>query len=79
MFVERRPTSEIDRAPVGLAVGPLVPTGIHAVGGQAGVENVLDVLRLGIDSSLLGMGKSAIKELARDDLFVPRDFSPLDW
>ncbi len=50
-----------------------------AVNGQAGVENVLDVLRMGIDSTLLGMGKASIDELDRADLFVPPDFSPLDW
>jgi pre-mycofactocin synthase len=50
-----------------------------AANGQAGVENVLDVLRMGIDSALLGMGKSSISELSRDDLFVPKDFCPLDW
>ena len=28
-----------------------------AANGQAGVENVLDILRSGIDSALLGLGK----------------------
>jgi len=32
--------------------------------GQAGVENVLDILRGGIDSALLGLGKAAIRDLA---------------
>lgn len=32
--------------------------------GQAGVENVLDVLRNGIDASLLGLGRGSVKELA---------------
>ncbi len=50
-----------------------------AANGQAGVENVLDVLRTGIDSALLGMGKSSISELSHEDLFVPKDFCPLDW
>jgi pre-mycofactocin synthase len=50
-----------------------------AANGQAGVENVLDVLRMGIDSALLGMGKSSISELSRQDLYVPKDFCPLDW
>ncbi len=36
-----------------------------AANGQAGVENVLDVLRMGIDSTLLGLGKSSIAELSR--------------
>ena len=47
-----------------------------AANGQAGVENVLDVLRMGIDSNLLGMGKSSIAELRPDDLVIPDDFSP---
>ncbi len=45
-----------------------------AANGQAGVENVLDVLRGGIDSSLLGLGKSSIHELGRDDVIAPPDF-----
>ena len=47
-----------------------------AANGQAGVENVLDVLRMGIDSNLLGMGKSSIAELTPDDLVMPDGFSP---
>ncbi|OLZ42965.1 pre-mycofactocin synthase MftD [Amycolatopsis keratiniphila] len=46
-----------------------------AAGGQAGVENVLDVLRNGIDSTLLGLGKRSIHELCRDDLVVPQGFA----
>ena len=45
-----------------------------AANGQAGVENVLDVLRGGIDSSLLGLGRSSINELSRDDVIAPPDF-----
>lgn len=45
-----------------------------AAGGQAGVENVLDVLRNGIDSALLGLGKTSIGELGRDDVIVPPGF-----
>jgi L-lactate dehydrogenase (cytochrome) len=50
-----------------------------AANGQAGVENVLDVLRAGIDSTLLGLGAASIGDVGPDDLFVPPDFSPLDW
>ena len=46
-----------------------------AANGQAGVENVLDVLRNGIDSTLLALGKSSIHELSPDDLVIPRDFA----
>jgi L-lactate dehydrogenase (cytochrome)/glycolate oxidase len=45
-----------------------------SVNGQAGVENVLDVLRGGIDAALLGLGKSNITELSRDDVVAPPDF-----
>jgi isopentenyl diphosphate isomerase/L-lactate dehydrogenase-like FMN-dependent dehydrogenase len=41
-----------------------------AANGQAGVENVLDVLRSGIDSTLLGLGLSSIDELDVDRLIV---------
>jgi heme/flavin dehydrogenase (mycofactocin system) len=45
-----------------------------AANGQAGVENVLDVLRGGIDSALLGLGLSSIDELSPDTLLVPEGF-----
>lgn len=45
-----------------------------SVNGQAGVENVLDVLRGGIDSTLLALGRSSVGELSRDDVVAPRDF-----
>ena len=45
-----------------------------AANGQAGVENVLDVLRSGIDSTLLGLGVSSIDELDAEQLAVPDDF-----
>jgi L-lactate dehydrogenase (cytochrome)/glycolate oxidase len=45
-----------------------------AANGQGGVENVLDVIRGGIDSALLGLGKSHVSELDRDDVVAPSDF-----
>src|SRR4051794_2264805 len=45
-----------------------------AANGQAGVENVLDILRSGVDSALLGLGKSSVQELTPDDVVVPPDF-----
>ena len=45
-----------------------------AANGQAGVENVLDILRGGIDSALLGLGLSSIDELAPETLVVPDGF-----
>jgi L-lactate dehydrogenase (cytochrome) len=46
-----------------------------AAAGQHGVTNVLEVLRQGIDSTLLGLGKSGIDELSRDDLIIPDGFA----
>jgi len=45
-----------------------------SVNGQAGVENVLDVLRGGIDACLLGLGKSHVNELTADDVTAPEGF-----
>jgi len=45
-----------------------------AANGQAGVENVLDILRSGIDSALLGLGKGHVNELTRDDVVAPDGF-----
>jgi pre-mycofactocin synthase len=45
-----------------------------AANGQAGVENVLDILRNGIDSALLGLGRGSIDELSPDDVLVPAGF-----
>jgi heme/flavin dehydrogenase (mycofactocin system) len=46
-----------------------------AANGQAGVENVLDILRDGIDSALLGLGHSTIHDLTRDDIVIPPGFA----
>jgi heme/flavin dehydrogenase (mycofactocin system) len=46
-----------------------------AANGQAGVENVLDILRGGIDSTLLALGKTSVHELGREDLLIPPGFS----
>lgn len=42
--------------------------------GQAGVENVLDILRGGVDSALLGLGRSSIQDLVPSDVVVPPGF-----
>jgi heme/flavin dehydrogenase (mycofactocin system) len=42
--------------------------------GQAGVENVLDLMRSGIDSALLGLGRGSVSELSRDDVLIPAGF-----
>jgi pre-mycofactocin synthase len=43
--------------------------------GQAGVENVLDLFRSGIDACLLGLGHSSIADLTPDDLVIPPGFT----
>jgi L-lactate dehydrogenase (cytochrome) len=45
-----------------------------AAAGQAGVENVLDIMRSGIDSALLGLGRSSVSDLCPDDLLIPDSF-----
>jgi heme/flavin dehydrogenase (mycofactocin system) len=45
-----------------------------AANGQAGVENVLDVLRAGLDSTMLALGRGSVHELTRDDVLVPPGF-----
>ena len=46
-----------------------------AANGQAGVENVLDILSGGIDSALRGLGKSSIHDLTREDILIPEGFT----
>ncbi|GAA1863822.1 mycofactocin biosynthesis FMN-dependent deaminase MftD [Pseudonocardia ailaonensis] len=46
-----------------------------AAAGQHGVTNVIEVLRQGLDSTLLGLGKGSIEELSRDDLIIPENFA----
>jgi pre-mycofactocin synthase len=47
-----------------------------AANGEAGVANVLDILRNGIDSTLLGLGRRGVHDLRRDDVLVPPGFAP---
>jgi len=51
-----------------------LPLGLAAAG-QAGVENVLDIMRNGIDSALLGLGRASIAELTPDDLIIQPGFT----
>ena len=46
-----------------------------AAGGQGGVENVLDILRGGIDSALRGVSKASIHDLTPDDIVIPPGFT----
>ncbi|GAA4680796.1 pre-mycofactocin synthase MftD [Gordonia humi] len=45
-----------------------------AANGQAGVENVLDLMRMGLDSAMMGLGRSDVADLSRDDLIIPEGF-----
>jgi heme/flavin dehydrogenase (mycofactocin system) len=45
-----------------------------AANGQAGVENVLDILTGGIDSALRGLGKASVHDLTAEDILVPDGF-----
>jgi heme/flavin dehydrogenase (mycofactocin system) len=47
-----------------------------AANGQAGVENVLDILRGGLDSAVLGLGHTSVHDLSASDLVAPPGFCP---
>lgn len=59
----------------GVLVGRAYLWGL-AANGQAGVENVLDVIGMGLDATLRGIGVSSIADLSPADLVVPDGFSP---
>jgi pre-mycofactocin synthase len=46
-----------------------------AAGGEKGVTNVLQILRSGIEESLLGLGRASVHDVVADDLLVPSDFT----
>jgi L-lactate dehydrogenase (cytochrome) len=46
-----------------------------AANGQAGVTNVLEILRSGINEALLGLGRASVHDLVPDDLVIPADFT----
>src|SRR6202012_3395650 len=46
-----------------------------AAGGPAGGRNVFEILRSGIDSTLLGLGRASVRELTPADVIVPADFT----
>jgi pre-mycofactocin synthase len=45
-----------------------------AANGQAGVENVLDLLRDGLGSALIGLGHTSVDQLSPSDLVIPPGF-----
>ena len=48
-----------------------------AANGETGVGNVLEILRAGIDETLVGLGRASIHDLTRDDVIVPAGFTPI--
>jgi pre-mycofactocin synthase len=46
-----------------------------AAGGPAGVRNVFEILRAGIDSALLALGHSSIHDLTPADVIIPDGFT----
>jgi isopentenyl diphosphate isomerase/L-lactate dehydrogenase-like FMN-dependent dehydrogenase len=48
-----------------------------AASGEAGVHNVLEILRGGIEETLTGLGRTSVHELTPADLIVPAGFSRL--
>jgi pre-mycofactocin synthase len=46
-----------------------------AAGGPPGVRNVFDILRAGIDSALLALGRPSVQDLVPADVIVPEGFS----
>jgi heme/flavin dehydrogenase (mycofactocin system) len=46
-----------------------------AAGGEKGVVNVLEILRSGIDETLLGLGRASIHDLTPEDVLVPEGFT----
>lgn len=46
-----------------------------AAAGQPGVENVLDILRGGVDSALMGLGRASVHDLSADDVLIPAGFT----
>jgi isopentenyl diphosphate isomerase/L-lactate dehydrogenase-like FMN-dependent dehydrogenase len=45
-----------------------------AAGGPSGVRNVFDILRDGIDSALLALGRPSVQDLVPADVIVPEGF-----
>jgi len=46
-----------------------------AAGGPSGVRNVFDILRAGIDSALLSLGRASVHDLLPSDVILPADFA----
>jgi pre-mycofactocin synthase len=42
-----------------------------AASGQTGVGNVLEILRAGIDETLVGIGRASVHDVVREDVLFP--------
>jgi len=47
-----------------------------AANGQTGVTNVLEILRAGMAETLGALGRASVHDLQRDDVLVPKAFTP---
>ncbi|HEY6788327.1 MAG TPA: alpha-hydroxy-acid oxidizing protein, partial [Trebonia sp.] len=46
-----------------------------AAGGPSGVRNVFEILRAGIDSTLLALGRASVSDIGREDVLIPDGFT----
>jgi pre-mycofactocin synthase len=46
-----------------------------AANGERGVQNVLAIIRQGIDEALLGLGRASVHDLTREDVVLPPGFT----
>ena len=49
-----------------------------AANGEAGVANVLEILRAGIEETLVALGRASIHDLTPDDVLMPPGFADLE-
>src|ERR671914_498733 len=64
--------NNLDGTPASIRALPAV---VEAAAGEAGVGNVLDILRAGIEETLAGLGRASIHELVPEDVVVPPGFA----
>jgi L-lactate dehydrogenase (cytochrome) len=43
--------------------------------GERGVQNVLSILRAGVNDALLGLAKASVHDLTREDVIMPPGFT----
>ena len=57
-----------------VAIGRAYLWGLAAAG-EAGVVNVFDILKGGIGSGLMGLGRASVHDLVPEDLIIPANFT----